>query len=355
MTRSIKKWVPAAYVFSMALIMLGYVQYDPYQIDGDAVSYMDIASSILHGRWREIVNGLWNPGYPALLALGKLFTHADRMHELQVFYCINYFIFLTSIACATFFVQALLVLRLASIRELNDRPAWVLSDRLVYLAAYSIIFFSWVHEFSPGKIRVDGLFASLLLLAFGFLLRMAYLPTIAPAIGMGLCFGLAYLVKSPGLIIAVFTFSLLLIVQILQPRFFAKQWRILIAGLIFAAVAGPYIVALSIQKGRVDFGDSGSLNYAWYVSGTQPVHLLNRQTTRFGNSRVNLKHPDTQMMSDPIVVYFPHFPNATYGTWFDPSYFNEGVTPHFSLRAQVRLTMEQDDYPLSSGVAISCL
>ncbi|MGC1784368.1 MAG: hypothetical protein WA708_17730 [Acidobacteriaceae bacterium] len=71
MTRNFWKWLPAAYIMSMAVVMLGYVYYDPFQIDRDAVSYMDIGSAILHGRWHETVNGLWNPGYPALLALGK--------------------------------------------------------------------------------------------------------------------------------------------------------------------------------------------------------------------------------------------------------------------------------------------
>lgn len=45
----------------MAILMLGYVRYDPYQIDGDAVSYMDIASAMLHGRWHDVVNGWQRP------------------------------------------------------------------------------------------------------------------------------------------------------------------------------------------------------------------------------------------------------------------------------------------------------
>jgi hypothetical protein len=78
MKQALYKWSPTLYACGAAALMLGYVRYDLYQIDGDAVSYMDIASAMLHGRWHDVVNGLWNPGHPALLALGKLLTHADR-------------------------------------------------------------------------------------------------------------------------------------------------------------------------------------------------------------------------------------------------------------------------------------
>ncbi len=335
------KWLPVAYVGSMALIMLGYVRYDPYQIDGDAVSYMDIASSILHGRWHEAVNGLWNPGYPALLALGKFLTHADRMHELAVFYWVNYFIFLISIACGAFFVQSVLLLRTDANIEHPAESAWMLPSSMLYLAAFAIVFLSWQHEFSLGKIRVDGLFASLLLLAFGCLLRMVASKGVGPAIGMGLFFGLAYLVKSPGLIIAFITFFLFAIYLFGESRLKQKGWGLLIAMAAFATIAGPYLAALSVQKGRFDAGDSGRLNYAWYVSGTEPLHLLNNQPARFGHADVHLKHSQIEMMSNPGVVSFAHFPNATYGPWFDPSYFNEGVAPRFSLRLQLRLAMEQ--------------
>ena len=41
-----------------------------------------------------------------------------------------------------------------------------------------------------------------------------------------------------------------------------------VVGAVFAMVAGPYVAALSMQKHRFDFGDSGSLNYAWFAGGT---------------------------------------------------------------------------------------
>lgn len=335
------KWLPGAYVCLMGLMMLGYVRYDPYQVDGDAVSYMDIASNMLHGRWHGIVNGLWNPGYPAFLAAAMWIAHPDRMHELQVFYWVNFFIFLISIACTAFFVRSILFARTVGGSTSAVKSKWLLCDDALYIAAYAAIFLSWQHEFSLGKIRVDGLFASLLLVAFGYLFRIVFSERIAPAIGMGVAFGLAYIVKSPGFIVGVVSFSLLAVYLLVELRLKSNGIRLLIAAVSFLAVAGPYIAALSLQKGRIDIGDSGRLNYAWSVSGTDPLHLLNHQPTRDGYANVRLKHPQVELMSNPGVVFFPNFPHATYGPWFDPSYFNEGVNPRFSLPLQIHFTLRQ--------------
>ncbi|MGC9293589.1 MAG: hypothetical protein ACP5EP_12870, partial [Acidobacteriaceae bacterium] len=302
---------------------------------------MDIASAMLHGRWHDVVNGLWNPGYPALLALGKLISHADRMHELQVFYWVNYCIFLASIACTAFFVRSLLHVRNLHTNETSTPIAWALPDPLLYIAAYSVVLFSWQQEFSFGKIRVDGLFAGLLLLAFAFLLRMTFTGSYASVVGMGLSLGLAYLVKSPGFVLAGMAFVVLAAFLFMQHSVHHPKRKILLAMVVFAIVVSPYITALSIQKGRFDFGDSGKLNYAWHVSGTQPMHLLNNQLWRFGGASVHLKHPDIELLSDPVVVYIPHFPHATYGSWFDPSYPNDGVHPSFHLKEQLRSSLRQ--------------
>jgi len=334
------QWWPTGYVACMAIVMLGYVRFDSYQIDGDAVSYMDLASSLLHGRWHEAVNGLWNPGYPALLAVGKLFAHADRMHELQVFYWVNYFIFLGSIACAWFFVRSMLCVRRACVERVGG-ALWALPDRLFYLVAYSVLFVSWTHEFSLGKIRVDGLFASLLLLAFGFLLRAVFTPRPIFDILLGISLGLAYLVKSPGFVIAVVTFFLLAIYSMGGTPAKYRRRGVLISAVMFVVIAGPYMAALSLQKGRPDFGDSAKLNYAWLVDGTAPQDLLNNQPARFGISAVLLKHSEIELLSKPVVVYFPHFHHATYGPWFDPSYFNEGIKPQVNLGRQLRLFLQQ--------------
>ena len=55
-----------------ALATFGYALYDGYQIDGDAVAYMDIGDLLRAHHWAGIVNGYWHPMYPAFLALGHM-------------------------------------------------------------------------------------------------------------------------------------------------------------------------------------------------------------------------------------------------------------------------------------------
>jgi hypothetical protein len=282
-------WV-LGYPFCMAMIMLGYVRYDPYQLDGDAISYMDIASSLAHRRWHEAANGYWYPGYPALLAIAEKFNRSGRMQELNAFYWVNYAVFLACIGCTWFFARAILHLRVRSDASCQDGPTWALSDSLVYAASFAIVFLSWLNEFSPGKIRVDGLFASLLLLAFGSIVRAIDTGSIRAYLSIGVFLGIAYLVKSPGFVIALLSLFLLAYVLYRDGQLKASTWKLAVASLIFFIICGSYIAILSLQKHRLDFGDSARLNYAWCVDGTAPQHLLNNQFARFGDSQVALKH-----------------------------------------------------------------
>lgn len=332
MKQTIYRWAPTLYAFSMAILMLGYVRYDPYHPYGDSISYMDIASAMLHGRWRDIVNGLWNPGYPALLALGKLLTHADRFHELHVFYWVNYCIFIFSILCTTYLIRALVQTRRA-INELGDcKIHWAVQSRLLYLLAYAVVFISWQQEYSLGNILVDPLFASLFVLAFGIFFQALRTRLYRYHIALGITLGFAYLVKSTGLVLGIAIFGCLFIAEVFLSKRPMRTVLRLASGMVaLLVVISPYVVALSIQKGRISFGESARLNYAWQVAGTEMYHLLPDQTSRFGNSSVKLKHPEVELLSDPVVVGFSNFKHATYALWFDPSYYNDGISPHFSI------------------------
>jgi len=59
-----------------ALVTFGYALYDGYQLDGDAVAYMDLGDLLRAHHWTGIVNGYWHPMYPAFLALGHTLSRA---------------------------------------------------------------------------------------------------------------------------------------------------------------------------------------------------------------------------------------------------------------------------------------
>ena len=189
-------------------------------------------------------------------------------------------------------------------------------------------------ELSMATIRPDALLQALMLAAFAMLLQSFASESLLYAPAMGFFFGLAYLTKSFAFLIALLTIALMMAFQAWVQR--RKPVRVIAAGalafIVFAAIAGPYIGALSKQKHRFDFGDSGALNYAWYVSGTVKMHIEPSMTSDFGSAKVNLIHPEQQLLAQPGIYSYRAEPYGTYPAWFDPTYFHERIVPVFSAK-----------------------
>ncbi len=327
------------YCFLAALATFGYALYDSYQIDGDAVAYMDIADLIRAHNWHAVVDGYWNPLYPAALALGQAIFHPSRYTELHAYYLANFGIFLLEMPAVIAFTDALIHLRDLRESAVNERnPISFLLDRytLRYLGIAILVICSQ-RELSLGKVRPDALLLAFLLFGIAALLRHLATGKLSYAALMGVALGLAYLTKS-----FAFPFTFLCILALAAYRLFWQRQsaaRIAISALLvllcFSVVAGPYIAALSKQKGRLDFGDSGSLNYIWFVSHTEKFHLEPDMTSSFGPSEVHLKHPETRLLTAPPTYSYRPFPYGTYPVWFDASYFNDHIQSHFNLRLQI--------------------
>ncbi|WP_353073027.1 hypothetical protein [Tunturiibacter gelidiferens] len=332
------------YCFLAALVTFGYALYDPYQIDGDAVSYMDIGDLIRAHNWHAVINGYWNPLYPAFLALGHTLFHSTRYTELHAYYMVNFGIFLLEMLAIIAFTDALIQLR--DLRETSTHPpgaasslpaSFLLDHYTLRYLGIGLLVISTQRELSMGKVRPDALLQAFLLLGVAALLKHLATSHLRYATLMGIALGLAYLTKS-----FAFLFTLLCILALILFRTFWQRHsaaRVAAASLLalvcFSVIAGPYIAALSKQKGRFDFGDSGSLNYAWFISGTEKMHLQANQTSLFGSSEVHLKHPEKQLLQAPAIFSYKELPYGTYPDWFDNSYWNDQVKAHMNPRLEV--------------------
>jgi hypothetical protein len=327
------------YCFLAALVTFGYAIYDSYQIDGDAVAYMDIGDLMRANNWHGIINGYWNPLYPAALAIGNILFHPTRYTELHAYYMVNFGIFLLEMLAVVAFTDALIQLReLRETATASSKHQPFLLDRytLRYLGI-AILVISSQRELSMGKVRPDALLLAFLLFALAALLKHLATNHLRYAAFMGLALGLAYLTKS-----FAFVFTFVSIVALISFRFFWQRQAIAriaasaaLVFVCFSLVAGPYIAALSHQKGRFDFGDSGNLNYVWFVAGTEKMHLQQNQTALFGVSDVHLKHPEKQLLDNPPIFSYKELPYGTYPDWFDSSFFNERIKPHMNPRLQI--------------------
>ena len=308
-------------------------RYDRYAIDGDAVSYMDIADLLHAHRWADAVNGYWHPLYPAMLWLAQVVFRPTRMTELSAYYSMNFVLLLMQIAAMLLFVRALVRLR----TRISSGTEPLLSQPALQLLGVSLLVIATMRELSLGKVRTDGLLQALILLSLAMLMEALAAEVFSAAVGyaglLGLFLGLGYLTKSFALVLALLSFAALVLFSTFVQRRAARRGVLqgLVAMVVFAAIAGPYMAALSHQKGRFDFGDSGNLNYVWYVSGTEKMHLEPSMTDSFGSATVHLAHPEKQLIASPGVYSYKALANGTYPPWFDTTYFNERITPKFSL------------------------
>ena len=324
------------YCVLAALITFGYALYEPFQVDGDAVAYMDIGDCLRAHQWAGIVNGYWHPLYPALLAAAHALFHSTPANELHAYTMANFAIFLLEMLAIVCFTDSIVSLR-AALSPVASAPDFLLGKYPLRYLGLALVVIASQRELSLGKVRPDALLQALLLFALAALLLHLATQRVKYAALMGLALGCAYLTKSFAFVFAFLCIAALVIFRWLWLRH--APTRILAAALTafacFAVVSGPYIAALSHARGRFDFGDSGALNYAWYVAGTEKMHLQPYMTAQFGSAEVQLKHPEKELLHSPLVFSYAALPYGTYPDWFDTAYWNDQIKPHFSLRREL--------------------
>jgi hypothetical protein len=329
----------AVYVVLIVPVAWLAMKFDRYQMDGDAMAYMDIAGLMRAHHWAGMVNGYWHPLYPAGIAVADSVLHATRWNELQAEYLLNYVIFLASVAAMLMFVSALEALRRRMWPNEDQDARWspLLGLNAMRLLGLGLLVIASQRELSMGKVRPDALLQALMLAGFAMLLRALATESLVFAPLLGMFLGFAYLTKSFAFLVALLAIAMMLVFQWwVQGR---RPGRVLTGGalalMVFGVIAGPYVAALSKQKGRFDFGDSGALNYAWYVSGTDKMHIEPWMTDNFGSATVKLVHPELQVMAQPGIYSYRAEEYGTYPAWFDPTYFHERIVPVFNLKRLV--------------------
>lgn len=326
------------YVLALVLCGIGYAKYSNYILDGDAVSFMDIADAMRAHNWPLVANGYWNPAYSAALAIGEAIAHPTRWTELQTFYWVNFWIFLACVGACIFFARSLVVLRARRLTDPSSIPA--LSGAPLQLAAVALMFFSFQRELILSAVRSDSLLLFFLLIAAGLILRILASGSWALYPLLGVALGCAYLTKSFAFVPSAFLLLAFVIWGIgrKQPAGNLTRQRILAgtvtAGLVFCAIAAPYAIAISRQRGRPTTGESARMNYAFFVDQTARWHEFH--TGKLGHATADFKHPEQLLLNWPPVYSYARHPLGTYPLWFDPAYWTDEIQPHFWLKGEVQ-------------------
>jgi hypothetical protein len=296
------------------LTIYGY----PYGSDG--VSYVDMGDAAFCGSWSALLNGVWSPLFPFLLGLTRWILKPSMRWDLATVQLANFLIYVTTVLAFQFLWGEVLYLNRrvpeptgeVGFVKFSDREFWILGTAIFLL----------VHSRSVSGTTPDMLLSTTVYLAAGLILRIRLKgPTLTRFFLLGVCLGLGFLTKAVMLPLGVV--FLIVAAPSRQPRNLPYT---LLAGLVFAGIASPYVIALSKTTGHFTVGEAGYLNYAWHVNGTPFVHWQG-EPSELGKP----VHPTREIFPSPRIYEFAGATRGTYPPWEDPSYWNEGLRARFDL------------------------
>jgi hypothetical protein len=312
-----------------------------FDLVNDTVCYLDIGDHIWHGQWSMAVNGVWNPLYAAILGVSLGLVKPSPYSEYPLVHLVLFCIFLLALYCFDFLLRELILLR----RE-NESHEEVAVPAWIWLTiGYTIFLWSSLQLIGVRETNPDVLVASCFYFSCGLLIRIHRGVAGWPAyLGLGSALGFGYLTKS-----IMFPVSLVCLgVALASGRGGLHIRRTCAALCVFLVISAPFIVALSMQRGRFTFGDSGRYNYLAHVNQLPPVHW---QGETSGSGRP--LHASRQILDHPATFEFDGAFPATYPAWYDPSYWYEGVQTRFDLRREARVVAKNLMYETSLFFGLS--
>jgi hypothetical protein len=321
------KWIRVT--FYILAVTLGLVQTwnGRHFMEGDGIAYLDVADAYFRGDWNSAINAYWSPFYPLVLGLVMTAVHPSPYWECAVLHVVNFSFYLLGFICFDFMLRELIHFQKIRLNKIeNSIPEWG-----IFILAYPTYIYTSLIFINITTPFADMCLLPFTYLAFGLLLRiwqqdLRYRIFII----LGGILGCAYLTKA-----AMFPLSFIF----LGVSFFlVGHWRrsvprALMALLAFCAVSGPFILALSVSKGYFTFGDSGRLNYAWWINDVhQYIHWQGGPT---GNGTPI--HPTRKLLDHPQTFEFGLPVSGTYPPWFDPTYWYKGLTLRIDLEKQIKI------------------
>ncbi|HXE89351.1 MAG TPA: hypothetical protein VNK82_00135 [Terriglobales bacterium] len=288
---------------------------------GDTVSYLDIAFSWARGDFGAAVNAFWSPLYSWLLAAMLIVLRPAPDWEFTAVSFVGFAVYLGLLASFLFMWRAVETWRRSS--SAGDSASVGPSPVPCSLLAYALFLWCIVDLTKLTRSPADMMMAASLFLACGLLARMQTgdLRPVTFAL-LGSVLGLGYLAKAPILpLTPVILIAALLIAR--RPRLLLPAVGCL---LLFVL---PWAAVLSLQKRRFTWGDTAHLNYAFHVNRAPMFHWEGKP-----EGTGTPVHPPRKLSSSPAFYEFAEPVPGSYPIWYDPSYWNEGLWPHFELRQQ---------------------
>jgi hypothetical protein len=315
-------------LFWLACVVFGFLQAwaSRFTIANDCISFLDEGEACLRGEWKMAINGYYFPLWGLLLAGTLRAVKPSPYWEYFVVHMAAFAVFLFSAGCFEFFLAALLRHRSALALRRGGQVAW--GAWVWRTIAYALFLWGSLALIGADETNPDMLVAALMYLAAGILLRIreGWNGPLA-FLALGAVLAAAYLTKAAMFPVALVTLAVAGFAGRTGRR---SALKALLGFAAFALLSGPFVLALSRDRGRLDWGDSGRLAYEWIVNGAPSRHWQGRPAE---NGRP--LHPTRQLLARPALYEFDRSGGATYPLWYDVSYWYEGFRVHFRPRRQL--------------------
>jgi hypothetical protein len=309
--------------------------YGRTQYLGDWISYLNVSRAVSALNWRGIFDPMWNPCYPALVALVRLIFPHTAEGEWNAITLLNWLIFLMAYGSWRYLIRAAIAFYDPSLLRLRNNPVVLWTGCCAFLT--SALCLDRVSNVCP-----DLLVTALFLLATAQTLSLLNRPSASRAVTLGMALGVGYWTKSVFLPFAG-VFFLILILARSSKRL---SWRLLtVSAFICLAMFASYGSAISWSYGQFTLGVSGPLNYAFHVNHLP--HWTNWQgdPAVFGTP----VHRTKQVVRDlPVFEFVAPF-RTTYPPYNNMAYWYQGSRNSYSLKLQT-LAIARSFYFLASIV-----
>jgi hypothetical protein len=314
--------------FLTAILGLAQIVLARNTVGPDVRSYLEMARAILRHDWPMVTNAYWSVLYPWLLAPLLAIFRPSLRWEFPVAHALAFPILLLCIAAFEFFWLSVLRLRGSLANKCGSAsaiPTWQF-----WVLGYSFFIWLVVGDLITA-INPDLSMTATALFSAGLLNRIVMAPNARRKmyVWFGFSLGVGYLVKA---VLFPMAFVFLGVAILVSRRSFrARRKQFALVGLIFAVLVLPEVVLLSHAKHRLTFSDAGRLNFAWF---TYHLPLRNWQgEPRWSGTPL---HPTRRIFDHPAIYEFNGPLRSSYPPWYDPSYWNDGMSPKMRPRIIAR-------------------
>jgi hypothetical protein len=298
-------------------------------VNADGVSYLDLAGRYARGELGAISNGYWSPLYPMLLGgvLGTARAVGISANEMTVVFAVN---------AAIFGLAALALARLARSLGAQEQssPTGLVSSAFRGLAVGALGIWCLLRMINATTVTPDALLAALLFLVSAQIVdALSHPPNARRDLWFGIALALGYWTKAVFLPVAFV--ALAAYVAAVQA---SDRRRTLVRALVpFLLVAAPLVAVQSWSQGRPSFGETGRLNYRWYVGGAEHAPAVVESVAATRARAARRESSAVRLDAWPASTLFVGDVEGSFPYWYDPSRFEPAGTAPFSLAAQMRV------------------